>query len=55
MGVVVIRHVVGEHHELRDVDEAAELGVLEPSGDATALGEDTVAIVGFLHLDEDQR
>lgn len=48
-------HVVGKHHELGDVDELAELRVFEAAVDAVPLGEDAVAIVGFLHLHEEER
>ena len=54
-GAVVILHVVREHHELGDVDEAPELGVLEPLDDAVALIKDAVAVVGLFDLDEDER
>ncbi len=53
-GAIVVFHVVREHHELRDVDEAFELWVPKPGGDAMSLRENAVSVVRLFHLDEDK-
>jgi hypothetical protein len=45
---IFILHVVGEHHQLRDVDEAPEARVATARDDAVALGQHAFAVVGFL-------
>ena len=54
-GAVVILHVVGEGHHLRQVDEAAEFRIFEPGVDPVSFREDSVPVVGLFDLDEDQR
>jgi hypothetical protein len=53
VGVVVL-HVVGEDHELGQVDEAPELRVAASGADAGALRQDAVPVVGLFDLDENQ-
>jgi hypothetical protein len=45
---IFILHVVGEHHQLRGVDEAPEARVATARDDAVALGQHAFAVVGFL-------
>ena len=52
---VFVLHVVGEHHQLRDVDEAPKFGITAARDDAMALGQHAFTVVGFLHLDKGQR
>ena len=52
----VVLHVVGEDHQLRDIDEAAESFVGEAVlVHALALGKHTTGVIRFLHLNKDQR
>lgn len=51
---VVILHVVGEEHELDDIGEALEFGVLKAFVDAVAFCDDAFAVVGFFYFDKDQ-
>ena len=52
---ILVLHVVGEDHQLRDVDEAAKFWVAASRDDAVALGQHTFTVVGLLDLDEGQR
>ena len=52
---IFILHVVGENHQLRDVDEAPEARVAAARDDAMALGQHAFPVVGFFDLDERQR
>ena len=52
---ILILHVVGEHHQLRDVDEAPKARVAAARDDAVALGQHAFPVVGFLDLDKRQR
>lgn len=52
---VVILHIVGENHKLRDVGKALEPGVLEPLVDAIALSQDAFTVIRLLHFNKDQR
>ena len=52
---VVVLLIVGEDHQLRDVDEATEPLVLHPGLNAVLFGKDTLGIVGLLNLNESKR
>ena len=43
-------HVVRDHHELGEIDEASEFRVLKAGVRAVALGENTVTVVRLLDL-----
>ena len=53
--VVVVFHVVREHHELGEINEAAEFRVVEPGVGAAPLGEHAVAVVGLFNFDKTER
>ena len=52
---VVVLHVVGEHHQLGDVEKTPEARIAAAGDDAVALGQHAFTVVGFLDLDEYQR
>ena len=51
---ILILHVVGEHHQLCDVDETTEAGIPETGDDTVAFGQNPFAIVWFLDFNEEK-
>ncbi len=51
---VFILHVVGEHHQLCDVDETTEAWIPAARDDTVALGQNPFAIVWLLHFNEEK-
>ena len=52
---VVVFHVVGKNHELGDVDETAEFGIVRTFAHALPLFADAAFVVGLFDFDKDQR
>ena len=52
---VVIFLVVGEYHQLGDIDEFAETLILHPGLDAVFLRHDSLCVIGLFDLDESKR
>ena len=53
--VIIVLHVVGEHHNLCDVGEPTEYLFGKPLIHTSMLCNDAVPVVWFLHFNECQR
>ena len=52
---ILIFHVVGEDHQLRDVDKTPEFWIAAARDDAVALSQHAFAVIGLFDLDKRQR
>ena len=52
--LIVVLLIVGEYHQLRNVEEAAEARLAHTGVYAFTLRQNTLMIIGLLHLDKSQ-